>query len=359
MDQNQEKDTRIRIGISHGDINGIGYEIIIKTLQDQRLVENNTVIVYGSSKVASYYKKLMDVNDLNFHLIKKAEHAHPRRPNIINVVEEEVRIDMGSVTQVAGELAYKALEMAMDDLLRGHIQVLVTAPISKKNIQSESFRFPGHTEYLAHRCQAEDSLMLMVNRDFRIGVVTGHIPLSSVPGAVSKDLILKKLRILNGSLIKDFGLIRPKIALLSLNPHAGDDGLIGNEDQKILKPAIDEAFAGDILAFGPYPADGFFGSSNFREFDGILAMYHDQGMMPFKLLSYGEGVNFTAGLPVVRTSPAHGTAFDIAGKNLADPQAFRNALFMGNDIYMNRMQYGELQSGKLQPAKQEAENGQS
>lgn len=264
MEQPTDKETRIRIGISHGDINGISYEVIIKTLLDQRLFESYTVILYGSSKVASYYKKIMDINDLNFNLIKKADQAHPRKPNVINIIEEEVRIEMGTITEVAGELAYRSLEMAMNDLLEEKIDVLVTAPICKKNIQSSEFNFPGHTEYLAHRCKVEDSLMLMVNRDFRIGVVTGHIPISKVPEALSTDLILRKTRILNESLKQDFGIIKPKIALLALNPHAGDDGLIGDEDQRIIKPAIEEAFANGILAFGPYAADGFLGSSSFR-----------------------------------------------------------------------------------------------
>ena len=359
MEQTPDKEFRIRIGISHGDINGISYEVIIKTLLDQRLFENFTIILYGSSKVASYYRKLMDVNEVNFNIIKKAEDAHPRRPNIINVIEEEVRIDIGTITPIAGELAYKALEMAMDDLLKGHIDVLVTAPISKKNIQSENFKFPGHTEYLADRCKVDDSLMLMVNRDFRIGVVTGHIPLSKVPESLTAELILRKIKILNESLKQDFGIIKPKIALLALNPHAGDDGLIGDEDQRIIKPAVDEAFSNDILAFGPYPADGFLGSANFREFDGILAMYHDQGMIPFKLVSFDEGVNFTAGLPVVRTSPAHGTAFDITGKNEANPQAFRNALLQGCDIFSNRIQYKELFSNPLKiPTKSKENNNE-
>jgi len=356
MEQPIDKETRIRIGISHGDINGISYEVIIKTLQDQRLFENYTVILYGSSKVASYYRKLMDVSEVNFNIINKAEQANPRKPNIINVIEEEVRIDMGNVTPVAGELAYKALEMVMDDLLNEQVDVLLTAPISKKNIQSDNFQFPGHTEYLADRCKVDDSLMLMVNHDFRIGVVTGHIPLAKVSESITTDLILRKIKILNESLKQDFGILKPKIALLALNPHAGDEGLIGDEDQRIIKPAIEEAFASDILAFGPYPADGFFGSSNFREFDGILAMYHDQGMLPFKLLSFDDGVNFTAGLPVVRTSPAHGTAFDIAGKNEANPQAFRNALFQGCDIFTNRKQYKELLSNALKPPRQGKEN---
>ncbi|MBE0646558.1 MAG: 4-hydroxythreonine-4-phosphate dehydrogenase PdxA [Bacteroidales bacterium] len=356
MDQPTDKENRIRLGISHGDINGISYEVIIKTLQDQRLFENYTVILYGSSKVASYYRKLMDANEVNFNIIKKAEQAHPRRPNIINVIEEEVRIDIGNATPIAGELAYKALEMAMNDILHGHLDVLVTAPISKKNIQSENFRFPGHTEYLTDRCKVNDSLMLMVNRDFRIGVVTGHLPMRNVPDALTPELILRKINILNESLMQDFGIIKPKIAILALNPHAGDDGLIGDEDQKIITPAIDQAFDSGILAFGPYPADGLFGTSNFTEFDGILAMYHDQGMIPFKLLSFDEGVNFTAGLPIVRTSPAHGTAFDIAGKNEANPQAFRNALFQGCDIFTNRTLYKELTSNPLKTPKQAKEN---
>ena len=356
MDQPLNNENRIRIGISHGDINGISYEVIIQTLQDQRLFENYTIILYGSSKVTSYYRKLMDINEVNFNTIKKAGQANPRRPNIINVIEEEVRIDMGSVTPIAGELAYKALEMAMTDLLHGDIDVLVTAPISKKNIQSENFQFPGHTEYLAARCKVDDSLMLMVNRDFRIGVVTGHIPLHKVSEAITTELIVRKIKILNESLKQDFGIFKPKIAVLALNPHAGDDGLIGDEDQTIIKPAIDEAFANDILAFGPYPADGFLGTSNFKEFDGILAMYHDQGMIPFKLLSFDEGVNFTAGLPIVRTSPAHGTAFDITGKNEANPQAFRNALFQGCDIFTNRLEYKKLLSNPLKTQKQAKES---
>lgn len=357
MEQSIDKENRIRIGISHGDINGISYEVIIKTLQDQRLIENYTIILYGSTKVASYYRKLMDVNEVNFNIIKTSDQAHPRRPNIINMIEDEVRIDMGNATTIGGELAYKALEMAMDDLLNGQIDILVTAPISKKNIQSENFQFPGHTEYLADRCKVDDSLMLMVNREFRIGVVTGHIPLKKVSEALTTDLILRKIKIMNESLKQDFGIIKPKIAILALNPHAGDDGLIGDEDQKVIKPAVEEAFASDILAFGPYPADGMFGTSNFRKFDGILAMYHDQGMIPFKLLSFDEGVNFTAGLPVIRTSPAHGTAFDIVGKNEANPQAFRNALFQGCDIFLNRAQYKEMFSNPLKSHKESKDNG--
>jgi 4-hydroxythreonine-4-phosphate dehydrogenase len=350
MTQNPETQGRIRVGISHGDVNGISYEVIIKTLQDQRIFENSTVIVYGSSKVASYHRKIIDANEFNFNLIRKADQAHPRKPNIINLTEEEVKLDTGKSTAIAGELALQSLEMAVNDVLNNHLDVLVTAPINKKNIQSSAFNFAGHTEYLAGKCNVQDYLMLMVTRAFRIGVVTGHLPLAKVSQAITEDLLIRKIRIMNQSLIRDFGIIRPRIAVLALNPHAGDEGLIGDEDQRIIAPAISKAFMQNLLAFGPYPADGFFGSAAYREFDGILALYHDQGMIPFKLLSFEEGVNFTAGLPFVRTSPAHGTAYDIAGKNQASPEAFRNALYMACDIFQNRRDYDELRANPLKHA---------
>jgi 4-hydroxythreonine-4-phosphate dehydrogenase len=350
-----EKEHRIRIGITHGDINGIGYEIIIKTLQDPRLLETNTIIVYGSSKVASYHRKTLNFNEFNFNLIKKADMAHPRRPNIININEEEIKIDLGKSTTIAGEQAYLSLEMAMDDILKHNLDVLVTAPINKKNIQSADFHFPGHTEYLAKKAGTDDYLMLMVNQTVRIGVITGHIPLNKVSESISEDLILRKVKILNQSLMRDFGILKPKIALLSLNPHASDEGLIGNEEAKIIQPAIEKAMNQNILVFGPYPADGFFGSSTFSQFDGILAMYHDQGMLPFKVLSFDDGVNFTAGLPFIRTSPAHGTAYDLAGKNEASPESFRNAVNLACDIFNNRIAYDELLLNPLKPLMKEPE----
>lgn len=355
MNQIPEKEHRIRIGITHGDINGIGYEIIIKTLQDQRLLETNTVIVYGSSKVASYHRKTLNINEFNFNLIKKTDLAHPHRPNIINIHEEEVKIDLGKSTEIAGEQAYLALEMAMDDLMKHNIDVLVTAPINKKNIQSADFHFPGHTEYLAKKVNTDDYLMLMVNQTVRIGVITGHIPLNKVSESLFEDLIIRKIKILNHSLMRDFGVIKPRIAILSLNPHASDEGLIGNEEATIIQPAIEKAYNQNILVFGPYPADGFFGSSTFNQFDGILAMYHDQGMIPFKVLSFEDGVNFTAGLPVIRTSPAHGTAYDIAGKNEANPESFRNAVYLACDIFNNRIAYDELFLNPLNPVVKEPE----
>jgi 4-hydroxythreonine-4-phosphate dehydrogenase len=361
QDQTADKDHRIRVGISHGDMNGISYEIIMKTLQEPRLLESYTSIVYGSPKIASYYRKLLNIPDFNFNLIRKSDAAHPRKPNMINIHDEEVKIDVGKSTQVAGELALLSLEAAMDDLLKGQIDVLVTAPINKKNIQSADFPFPGHTEYLARKCNVGDALMLMVSRNIRIGVLTGHMPLSKVSEALTPDLILKKIRILNQSLLQDFGIRKPRIAVLAVNPHAGDDGLLGTEDRDIVKPAVDKAFSENILAFGPYPSDGFFGSANFNHFDGILAAYHDQGMVPFKLLSFDEGVNFTAGLPIIRTSPAHGTAYSIAGKNEANPESFRSAFYLACDIFTNRSEYRELIANQLKdniPLPSEPENKQ-
>jgi 4-hydroxythreonine-4-phosphate dehydrogenase len=328
-------------------VNGIGYEIIIKTLQDQRLMELYTIMVYGSSKVASYHRKVLNINEFNFNLIKKADQAHPRRPNIVNIHDEEIRIDIGKSTPVAGELALLSLEAACDDLMKGHIDVVVTAPINKKNIQSPGFTFPGHTEYFARKFNAENYLMLMINNFLRIGVVTGHIPLHKVREELTTELILSKIQVLNHSLMRDFGIVKPRIAILGMNPHAGDDGLLGDEEKRVIQPAVDMAFSQNILAYGPYPADGFFGAATFRNFDGILAMYHDQGMVPFKLMSFDEGVNFTAGLPYVRTSPAHGTAYDLAGKNEASPEAFRNALYMAGDIFQNRLLYDELHANPL------------
>jgi 4-hydroxythreonine-4-phosphate dehydrogenase len=356
MEQAVEKEKRIRVGITHGDVNGVSYEIIIKTLQDQRLTEVYTTIVYGSSKVASYHRKALNINDFNFNLVKKADQAHPRRANIVNIHDEEIKIDLGKSTPIGGELALLSLEAAVEDLLHNQIDVVVTAPINKKNMQSPGFQFPGHTEYFAQKFHADDYLMLMVNNTFRVGMVTGHLPISEVAGSLTTDLILRKIRIMDQSLKRDFGIVKPRIAVLALNPHAGDEGLLGPEENNIIRPAVEKAFAQNILAFGPYPADGFFGAATFRQFDGILAMYHDQGMIPFKLMSFEEGVNFTAGLSVVRTSPAHGTAYDLAGKDLASPEAFRNALYMACDIFENRIRYDEMIANPLFPPAPEPDN---
>jgi len=356
MTRDSSSNHTIKIGISHGDVNGISYEIIMKTLFDSRMLEFFTPVVYGSSKVASYHKKMLDIHDFNFHVIRSVDQAVPGKANLINIFQEEIRIDLGQTTDVAGRAAFRSLEQATDDLAAGHIDALVTAPINKQNIQSKDFDFPGHTEYLTKKFGATDSVMLMVSNETRIGVITGHIPLRDVPSRISRDGILKKVQILNASLQRDFGISKPRIALLGLNPHAGDKGVIGVEEQEIIIPAIKQAFDEGILVFGPYPADGFFGSASFNNFDGILTMYHDQGLIPFKTLSFKSGVNYTAGLPVVRTSPAHGTAFDMAGKNIASPDAFRESVYLAIDIVKNRKMFEEITMDPLDVAQEQDDN---
>lgn len=352
MNSEQESAKMIRLGISHGDVNGIGYEVIIKTLAELRILDFFTPIVYGSSKVASFYKKTLGIHDFNFHVIRSADQALDGKANLVNVFQDEIKIVLGQSTGLAGRTALQSLEAAITDLAAGSIDALVTAPINKQNIQSKDFNFPGHTEYLTKKFDVDESLMLMVSNNIRIGVVTGHIPLREVPSKITIGAILKKIRIMSQSLYQDFGIRKPKIALLGLNPHAGDKGLIGEEEQQIIIPAIRQAFDEGILAFGPYPADGFFGSSSFTNFDGILTMYHDQGLIPFKTLSFKSGVNFTAGLPIVRTSPAHGTAFDIAGKNQAHPDAFREAAYLAVEIVKNRRMHQELLKNPLHVGQQ-------
>jgi 4-hydroxythreonine-4-phosphate dehydrogenase len=349
IEEKQRTDAdRVKVGITHGDMNGIGYEIIMKTFHDQRMLESITPVVYGSSKVASYHRKSLNISEINFNLVKNADAAIHKRMNIVNVTHEEVKIDLGKSTEIAGQLAYKALESAVQDLLQHHIDVLVTAPINKKNMQTASFRFPGHSEYLADKAGCKEHLMLMVCDKLRVGVITGHIPLKDVPGSITTELILKKIELMNKSLIRDFGIRKPKIAILGLNPHAGDLGVIGMEDSEVIAPAVEQAWNKNIVVYGPYSADGFFGSNNFHKFDGILAMYHDQGMIPFKTLSFDKGVNFTAGLPFVRTSPAHGTAYDLAGRNEASHNSFREAVYLAVDIFRNRKEFDEDNSRPLQ-----------
>ena len=358
MNKADKHDTdRVKIGITHGDLNGIGYEIIIKSLHDQRMLDSVTPVVYGVSKVASYHRKVLGMDEFNFNLVKNAAAANPKRPNIINCFDQEVKIDLGMSTEIAGEVAFLALEKASQDLKNGDVDVMVTAPINKKNIQSEQFHFPGHTEYLAEKFESSDFLMLMVSNNLRIGVVTTHIPIAEVPQALTAESILHKLKIMNHSLKRDFNIPRPKIALMGLNPHAGDSGLLGKEEEETISPTIKQAFDEGILAYGPYAADGFFGSSMFSKFDGILAMYHDQGMIPFKALSFESGVNFTAGIPFIRTSPAHGTAYEIAGKNEASPESMRAAIYLASDIYHNRKRFDEMNKNPLPYKDANKENG--
>lgn len=337
----------IRIGITHGDINGIGYEVIMKSLSDQRIMENATVIVYGSPKVAAFHRKAIDLPNFNFNLIKTAEEAASKKANIINCVDPNIRVEAGTETVEAGEASFLALKMAVADLKENKIDVLVTAPINKHNIHSDSFNFPGHTEYLAKEFGDDNALMFLVSPNFKIGVLSGHVPLAQAVKYVTIDNILSKLRLMNASLIQDFGIRKPRIAVLGLNPHSGDKGLIGTEEAEFIVPAINKAREENIMALGAYPPDGFFASNNFLKFDAILAMYHDQGLIPFKALFFEEGVNFTAGLPIVRTSPAHGTAYDLVGKNEANENSFRQAIYMAIDIFNKRREYKSLIKNQL------------
>jgi len=338
---------KIKIGISHGDINGIGYEVIMKTLMDPRLLEMCTPIVYGSPKVAAYHRKALNINNFNFNNIQNASEADPRRANIINCIDDNIRVELGKSSELAGEASYMALERSVNDLKAGEIDALITAPINKDNIQSDKFNFPGHTEFLAQQFGTNNYLMLMVSELMKIGVVTTHVPLSRVPQLITKEAILNKLRIMDRSLEQDFSVKSPRIAVLGLNPHAGDGGLLGTEERDLIIPAIEQAKKEGILALGPYPSDGFFGSGDYTKFDAILAMYHDQGLTPFKLASFDKGVNYTAGLPFIRTSPAHGTAFDIAGEDKASPDSFREALYLAIDVHKSREIYREISKNPL------------
>lgn len=341
-----EKKT-ILAGISHGDINGIGYEVIIKALSDPMINDICTPIVYGSPKVAAYHRKALNISNFSFNNIRIPEEAHLKRANMINCLDDNIRVELGKSTQQGGEAALISLENAVTDLLKGKIHVLITAPIDKHNIQSKDFQFTGHTDYLKAKAGVEEVLMFMISESVKIGVATDHVPLRKVPGMITAELLLRKLRLMNQSLILDFGIRKPRIAVLGLNPHAGDNSLLGTEEAEIIAPAVLQSQKEGILVFGPFPADGFFGAGSFSKFDGILAMYHDQGLAPFKALSFDSGVNFTAGLPFVRTSPVHGTAFDIAGKGEASENSFRQAIYLACDIYRNRQMHAELTSNPL------------
>lgn len=341
---------KIKVAVTQGDINGIGYEVILKTFQDNRILDLCTPIIYGSPKVGAYHRKALNIGNFSLSTIKQPEEANPKRVNIINCNDDAVRVELGKSTDIAGEASFKALEIAVHDLMENRVDVMVTAPINKKNIQSDKFNFPGHTEYLKSKFEADEVLMIMVSDIMKIGIATGHIPVSDISSVLSKELLISKLRVLNKSLIEDFAIRKPRIAVLGLNPHTSDEGLIGNEEKEIIIPAIAEAKKENILAIGPFAADGFFGSENFVKFDAILAMYHDQGLIPFKALTFDSGVNYSAGLPIIRTSPDHGTAYEIAGQNLASENSFRNALYLALDLYRNRTEYESLTSNPLESA---------
>jgi len=338
---------KIRVGITVGDINGIGIEIIFKTLMNPFLLDSCTPIVYGSIKTMTFHRRVLGLGDFTFQIIKEASEANPRRANLINVWDNEVKMDIGKETENGGIYSFKSLEAATQDLVDGKIDVLVTAPIHKHNIQKSGFDFPGHTEYLESKAGSGKSLMFMIGENLRIAVVTGHIPLSQVSSAITSESILQKIKILDQCLKNDFWIEKPRIAVLGLNPHAGEEGSIGMEEIEKITPAIKQAREEGIMAFGPYPADGFFGKADYVKFDGVLAMYHDQGLVPFKNIAFHHGVNFTAGLPFVRTSPDHGTAFDIAGKNEASETSFLEAMVLGCEIYKRRSEQKELKKNPL------------
>ncbi|WP_289752307.1 4-hydroxythreonine-4-phosphate dehydrogenase PdxA [uncultured Duncaniella sp.] len=332
-----EHDKKIKVGITHGDINGIGYEVLLKALGDTRITELCTPVIYGSAKIANYYRKGMELPEFKLFQIDSPDSAATDEINIINVVGEDCKLEPGQPTPNGGKAALTALERAVSDLRDGLIDVLVTAPINKKTIHSDDFNFPGHTEYLQDRLgEGHQAMMIMCAEGLRVALVTIHEPISNVAGSITSKGITDKLVAFNRSLVEDFGIHGPRIAVLSLNPHAGDGGIIGSEETEIIAPAIEEAMKRKVLAFGPYAPDGFFGSGNYTKFDGVLAMYHDQGLTPFKVLAGERGVNFTAGLPYVRTSPDHGTAYDIVGQGKADEQSMREAIYSAIDIYRNR-----------------------
>ena len=331
------EDNKIKVGITQGDINGVGYEVILKAFSDPVMLELCTPVIYGSPKVAAYHRKSLDL-PTNFSIVNSAAEAAYNRLSVVNCTDDEVKVEFSKADPEAGKAALGALERAIEEYKEGLIDVIVTAPINKHTIQSETFAFPGHTEYIEERLgNGAKSLMILMKDDFRVALVTGHIPVSQIASTITKELIEEKLAIFNQSMKQDFAIGAPRIAVLSLNPHAGDEGLLGKEEEEIIIPALKEMSARGILCYGPYPADGFMGSGNFTHFDGVLAMYHDQGLAPFKALAMDEGVNYTAGLPVIRTSPAHGTAYDIAGKGLASEDSFRQAIYVAIDVFRNRL----------------------
>ncbi len=340
-------DKLIKVGITIGDINGVGLEVIIKSLMDNKIYANSIPIIYGSSKSISFHKQTIPDAEFNFLAVKSAKEAKAKKINVINCWKEEVQIVLGEKNANGGKYALKSLEAATTDLKNNDIDVLLTAPINKDCVRDAGFEFPGHTEYLAHLTDSEDVLMLMVANELRVGVVTGHIPLKDVAEQITKERVEKKLRMMIEALKQDFLINKPRIAVLGLNPHAGDRGTLGSEEIDIINPVIQKLRDEGALVYGSYSSDGFFGSSNLKHFDGILSMYHDQGLTGFKAISFDEGVNFTAGIPIVRTSPDHGTAYDIAGKNKASERSFRNAYFLSCDVFENRIRYKEMHKDPL------------
>ncbi len=355
MSNPQEQDGKIKIGITCGDVNGIGLEIVMKTFLDNRMHQVCTPVIYASSRLISLQRKLLNLSEFNYNTVRSSNDVILRKTNVINCWEEDIAVEWGKSTEISGKYALKSIQAAANDLKEKKIDALVTAPINKHNIQGSDFKFPGHTEYFASLFNSSGYLMFLVSDDLRIATVSGHVPLKNLAGDITTEKILGKLRIMNQSLKRDFGIRKPKIAVLGLNPHAGDNGLLGSEEKEIISPAVKKATEESRefgIVMGPYSADGFFGSAGFKKFDGILAMYHDQGLIPFKALSFDSGVNFTAGLPIVRTSPDHGTAYDIAGKGTASEDSMREAIYYACDILRKRQEYDEINASPLAFSKQ-------
>jgi len=339
------KQNKIVVGISIGDLNGIGPEIILKTFQDQRMLEFCTPVIFASHKLMTYFKREYDLR-CNLNGIDTLDALAHKKINILNVWKEQVDINFGKENSTIGSYAIKSLKSAVSELKKKTIDVLVTAPINKSNVQSENYNFPGHTDYLNQELEG-DSLMLMISNSLRVGLLTDHVALKDVVKNITDKLIEKKINTIHKSLIQDFGIIKPKIAVLGINPHTGDYGVIGTEDDTVLRPALDNIRKNGKLVFGPYAADSFFGSENYKNFDAIIASYHEQGLIPFKTLTFGSGVNYTAGLNRIRTSPDHGTAYDIAGKNIANHESFKEAVFSAINIYKKRKEYLAMSSNPL------------
>lgn len=336
-----EQERKIRVAITQGDTNGVGYEVILKVFADPEMLELCTPIIYGSPKIAAYHRKALDL-ETNFSIISSAEEVRDGRLNLLTCFDEEIKIELGQPSQEAGQAAFMALDRVMTDFRSGFYDVLVTAPINKATIQSPGFQFPGHTEYIETSVgDGQKALMILMNDSLRVALVTTHLPVKDIAKAITKEAIVEKATVFHQALKRDFRVSCPRIAVLSLNPHAGDDGLLGSEEKDVIAPAIEELAAKGIQAFGPYAADGFFGSGTYGHFDGVLAMYHDQGLAPFKAIALESGVNYTAGLPIVRTSPDHGTAYDIAGQGCADENSMRQAIYTAIDVFRNRQFYDE------------------
>ncbi|MBV1923695.1 MAG: 4-hydroxythreonine-4-phosphate dehydrogenase PdxA [Flavobacteriaceae bacterium] len=343
------KQRKIVVGISIGDLNGIGSEVILKTFEDPRMLDFCTPVIFASGKLVSTYKKLYSIN-CNFNGIDSLKSIVHQKINVFNVWKENVKVDLGEEDPIMGEYAIKSLKAAVNALKKDEIDVLVTAPINKSNVQSDTFNFPGHTNFLAQELEG-DSLMLMVSNSLRVGLLTDHVAVKDIASHITPELIESKIQTIHDSLIKDFGVVKPKIAMLGINPHNGDNGVIGDEDDTIMFPTIEKIQKTGKLVYGPYAADSFFGSKNYKQFDAVIASYHDQGLIPFKTLSFGNGVNYTAGLNKVRTSPDHGTAYDRAGKNVANHESFREAVYKAIEIFKKRIEYNEISKNPLKITK--------